>query len=402
MSRNAGGLFESVRRLHQSLAELPDLKVNILAARDERSGTDLPAWLPLKPRVYPVLGPRQFGYAPGLKGALCDGEHDIAHTHGIWMYPSVVVRDWHRRTGKPYLISPHGMLDPWAVHNSAWKKKLALFFYEREHLENAACLRALCESEANAMRTFGLKGPICVIPNGIDLPESRKQKVENRNRPWQSQIEPGRKVLLFLSRIHPKKGLANLLKAWSKARGARGTAQGAPEWVLAIAGWDQAGHEGELKALARELGLSFTDVRDPKSVVRGPWSVVFLGPQFDDAKAACYRHCDAFILPSFSEGLPMVILEAWANGKPVLMTPECNLPEGFAANAAIAIGPNPESIASGLHDLLDAPCSTLHALGDNGRQLVSRRFTWPRIALEMKSVYEWVLGGGAKPDCVQT
>jgi poly(glycerol-phosphate) alpha-glucosyltransferase len=129
-------------------------------------------------------------------------------------------------------------------------------------------------------------------------------------------------------------------------------------------------------------------------------SVVFLGPQFGEAKAACYRECDAFILPSLSEGLPMVVLEAWSHGKPVLMTPECNLPEGFAANAAIRIQPSVESITQGLRELFRAPHSALCTLGTNGRKLVARKFTWPKVAADMKSVYEWVLGGGPKPGCV--
>src|ERR1019366_7101432 len=206
------------------------------------------------------------------------------------------------------------------------------------------------------------------------------------NPPWQGHIEPGRKVLLFLSRIHPKKGLVNLLRAWSSILHSQPSIL--DSWCLAVAGWDQGGHLEELRMLSAECGI-----KD---------SVLFLGPQFGEDKVACYRNCDAFILPSFSEGLPMVILEAWAHGKPVLMTPECNLPEGFAANAAIRIEPNVESIVQALEQLLQSPSSDLCSLGANGRALVAEKFAWPKIAADMKSVYEWVLGGGAKPSCVQT
>lgn len=449
VSRKAGGLFESVRRLHQSLAELPDISVNVMAAQDEFTAADIAAWLPIKPKTFRTCGPWQFGYAPGLNKALFALEADVLHTHGIWMFPSVVARGWHRNTGRPYIISPHGMLDPWAVNNSAWKKKIASRLFERNHLGHAACIRALCESEADSIRGFGLKNPICIIPNGIDIPQIGNQKAESRNG-FQisdfsvSAFTEGRKVLLYLGRIHPKKGLVNLLKAWAAVQKAENGKQKAEEWVLAIAGWDQGGHEAQLKRVATELAIPWADVREqigkqktenrnefqlfsarematpispgrsPSSAYRPlspailspptahlpPPSVLFLGPLFGPDKASAYSHCDAFILPSVSEGLPMVILEAWAYGKPVLMTPECNLPEGFTANAAIRIGPNVESIVQGLAQLLRSPSSDLCSLGANGRQLVAEKFAWPQIGVDMKSVYEWVLGRGPKPACV--
>jgi len=422
VSRNAGGLFESVRRLVQSLADT-GMDVRALGTEDEHTATDISAWAPVTVQAFRPLGPRQFGYSPGFRHALDEFAPDLVHTHGIWVYSSMATHQYYRRRGAPYIISAHGMLDPWAVRHSHWKKAIARLFYEGAHLRDAACLRALCEDEARAIRACGLKNPIAIIPNGIDLPEVRSQKSEVRSQTsdlW--PLASGRKVLLYLGRIHPKKGLVNLLKAWAAVQRTENRGQMA-EWVLAIAGWDQGGHEGELKILATELGLSFADVRSQKtedggrraedggrrtevsgrsSVVGRPPSVLFLGPQFGENKSACYRNCDAFILPSVSEGLPMVILEAWANGKPVLMTPECNLPEGFAANAAIRIKPSVESIAQGLQELFRSPPSALRTLGDNGRALVAERFAWPKIASDMKSVYEWVLGSGAKPECVQT
>jgi len=203
--------------------------------------------------------------------------------------------------------------------------------------------------------------------------------------------------------------------------------------VLAIAGWDQGGHEQELKQLATELGLAWKDLRtsgttgqrdhgttgagdekaesrkqkaeisnlqSPISKLQAPCSVVFLGPQFNAAKAVCYRHCDAFVLPSFSEGLPMVVLEAWANSKPVIMTPECNLPEGFQAGAALKVGTTEAGLIAGLNELKRMTDAERMAMGSRGRDLVLERFTWSRVANQMQGVQEWILGGGAKPDCI--
>jgi glycosyltransferase involved in cell wall biosynthesis len=250
ISRKAGGLQQSVRRLHQSLNEIPGVKVSVAALLDEYSVQDVQEWAPLPVSLSPVVGPRAFGFSTSLFPKLLDIDADIMHTHGIWQYPSMAVSRWHKRTGRPYLISPHGMLDPWAVRNSAWKKRIALAVYERRHLENASCIRALCDAEAQAIRQIGLRNPICIIPNGIDVPEIGNQKTESRNLPWAGCVEPGRKVLLYLGRIHPKKGLANLIRAWSEIQKAESRKQKAEEWVLAIAGWDQRGHELELKRLA--------------------------------------------------------------------------------------------------------------------------------------------------------
>lgn len=411
VSRASGGIFEIERRLGQSLHAMPETRVSIFGLQDEHTEADLASWAPLVPRTFLVKGARGFGYAPGISKALESASVDVAHLHALWMFPSVVISNWSRRTNRPYIVTSNGMLEPWALRHSAWKKRIASFLYERRMLNGAACLQANTEKEAADFRAFGLKNPIAIIPNGIDLPVEdyaiTRQRDNGAEVSGQWSVvsglkSEGRKVLLYLGRIHPKKGLVNLLKAWKSVvsdQASRGLASG---WTLMLAGWDQGGHEADLKQLATELNLPWTDVRDQKSVVRGPWSVVFLGPQFGDAKAACYAACDAFILPSFSEGLPMVVLEAWAYAKPVIMTPECNLREGFAAGAAIRIETNPESIAEGLRALLIAPCSTLHAFGTSGHALVASRFTWPKIAAEMRSVYEWVLGAGPRPNCVQS
>ena len=127
----------------------------------------------------------------------------------------------------------------------------------------------------------------------------------------------------------------------------------------------------------------------------------FLGPQFGAEKSECYRACDAFILPSLSEGLPMTVLEAWAHAKPVLMTPECNLPEGFEADAALRVGTTPEEIAAGLKALGEMSDDDRIAMGARGRDLVGKNFSWPRIGEQMRDVYEWALGGGAVPKSVR-
>jgi len=314
-------------------------------------------------------------------------DFDVVLNHGLWMYPSVAGLRWHRRTRRPYIVNPHGMLDSWAVRHSRWKKRVAAWLYEGPFLKHASCLRALCRAEARAIRQYGLRNAICIIPNGIDLPAERVTITP----PWEELIDPDKRVLLYLGRLHPKKGLANLLRAWAKVC-SNGSSQSSSSpdrsrsdnWELAIAGWDQGGHQSELQQLASEIGAR----------------VHFLGPQFGENKAAAYHHAAAVILPSFSEGLPMALLEAWAYGRPVLMTPECNLPEGFQAAAAIQIETGISEIANGLAALFSRSDAELHAMGQRGRKLVAESFTWDRIAEQMWSVCHWVTGQAPQPACV--
>lgn len=404
VSRLAGGLFTSVRRLHQSVSQIKGVNVRVLAPQDEFTEADLGLWNPLRVETFPIAMPQQWRYAPELSRAVIRSKADIVHTHGLWMHTSFATSHWHRQTKRPYLISPHGMLDPWAVKNSRWKKQLAWWLFEQKHLRGARCIRALCASEAESIRQLGLKNDIAIIPNGIDLPSGGRpatrirEQSENRKEtvPWRKLVQPGQKVLLFLSRIHPKKGIVNLLKAWAND-------QTKTDWVLAIAGWDQGGHEAELKRLCAERQIPFADVRDPDTGTSGNPSptVLFLGAQFNESKDVCYEHCDAFILPSYSEGLPMVVLEAWANFKPVIMTPECNLPEGFQAGAALHVEATEASLAGGLEALRRMSTAEREEMGRRGHDLAAERFTWSRIATQLQSVHEWILGGGAKPNCIQ-
>jgi poly(glycerol-phosphate) alpha-glucosyltransferase len=129
-------------------------------------------------------------------------------------------------------------------------------------------------------------------------------------------------------------------------------------------------------------------------------AVYFLGPQFGNDKAAAFAHADAFILPSYSEGFPMAVLEAWSYGLPVLKTRACNIPDGFDAGAAIEIKPDASSIAEGLRQFTRLPAGEQEAIGRKGRALVEEQYTWPQVALQIRDVYQWVLGDASRPHSV--
>jgi poly(glycerol-phosphate) alpha-glucosyltransferase len=378
VSRRGGGVPEALAPLARNL-EAQGLDVSVLGLADSNEELVRDGWGDARVQTATPLPPRAFGYAPGLGSLLERSRVDLIHVHGLWMYSSLASMRWSRRCRKPRMVSPHGMLDPWAVRHSAWKKRIASAVYEHRHLRGAACLHALNQAELRALRATGLRNPVSVIPNGIDLPDRRAPSPPA----WGDRVR-GRKALLYLGRLHPKKGLVNLLRACARVQ----RHPAAQDWVVVIAGWDQGRHGRELEGLVEELSLE--------------QFVLLVGPQFEDAKVASYAIAEAFILPSLSEGLPVAVLEAWSYGVPVLMTEACNLPEGFAAGAALPIVADPAGIAAGLRRLFALSDAERRAMGARGQALVRERFTWQQVAEQMAAVYRWVLRGGPAPSCVLT
>ncbi len=382
VSRKAGGLFEICKRLAQTTCR--EKEIVVLGKEDEFTKTDVIQWAPLRPTVFPPVFARSFGYALGYSQYLAEVCPDIAHVHGLWTYPSFAGYRWHRRTKRPLIYTAHGMLAPWALRNSAWKKRLVRALWEDAAHRSAACFHVNSEAEHLTLRRHGLRIPICIIPNGIDLPAGQSSEVSSLVSDLAS-VARGRNLLLYLGRLHPKKNLLNLIRAWKEALNSHPSILNS--WMLAIAGWDQGGHEAQLRQLTTDLRLLT--------------SVIFLGPRFGADRDACYRACDAFVLPSLSEGLPMTVLEAWAYAKPVLMTSECNLPEGFVAGAALQTGTTSKQIAARLKQLIEMSDHDRKAMGARGRALVAETFSWPRIGEQMRWVYEWVLGGGTAPETIR-
>lgn len=379
MSRSGGGISEAMRQFAIALREKPVTEISIVAGQDDLSLLDLPSWGDVRVRVNRVLGPKAFGWQPALTRALDEERPDLLHLNGLWMYPSIAATAWCNRTGIPRIISPHGMLDPWAVANSGFKKRLALIAYEARNLKGAAVLHALNKAERNAFREFGLTNPIAILPNGIDPAISLG---DYGPPPWAEGVPDGSRVLLFLGRLHPKKGLLTLIEALALVPRAR-----MQDWHVVIAGWDQIGHRAELEKLSLERSLSH--------------KVHFTGALFGRAKLAALAAADAFVLPSHSEGLPMSVLEAWAFGLPVLMTDACNLPEGFERGAALRISVDPVELADQLTSFTFFSGPDLLAMGEAGRSLVRESFSWSQLASRFLTISTWALGGGACPPEVE-
>ncbi|HUL59762.1 MAG TPA: glycosyltransferase [Anaeromyxobacteraceae bacterium] len=334
-------------------------------------------------RLFDAVGPLALGWAPRLAADLAGAPPDLLHLHGLFTWPSQAARCWGRRTGRPVVVAPHGMLDPWALANSAWKKRAFRWLVEDDNLRRAACLHALCAEEAAQLRRLGLRNAVAVVPNGVevaDVPDAPDRGAFGRAFP----VASGRRVLLFLGRIHPKKGLPVLLDAWADLGRAGVLARDG--WLLAIAGPDQLGHRAEVEGRARDLGAS--------------GSVLFTGPLYGGGKAAALAAASGFVLPSQSEGLPMAVLEALAWRLPALVSRACNV-DVEAWRAGLVFDLDAGAVARALGAFLSLTDAERAAMGARGRAEVERRHAWPRVAAELSAVYGWLLGGGGPPPCVE-
>lgn len=350
-----------------------------------------------KTHFHPVTSHYPWPRAHQMRTAIAGCSASVLHSHGLWTDASVSVNHAYRRHGMPYVVSPHGMLDKWALRNSAWKKRIAEALFESRHLRHASVIHALCESERQSIREYGLTNPIALIPNGVRLPELCPAV----------PVKASTRYLLFLGRLHPKKGLTEMLDAWVKMFSKPEAAQ--LGWCLVIAGWDQGEYRAELMQRCRDAGVEVNEstvadylaVVDRKSEAIRSGSVVFVGSAFGDDKDQLFRHANGFLLPSFSEGLPMAVLEAWSYRLPVVMTDFCNLPEGFAAKAALRIEPNAVSIGNGIDSLIRMNDQERTLMGLAGRRLVESKFTWSSVAHLMVEVYRWCLGEVDRPAFVE-
>lgn len=293
----------------------------------------------------------------------------VVHLHGLWDAGTFAAAELVSPPSPAFVVSPRGMLEPWALRHKWLKKKIFFIGYLQALLASADLLHATSHSEADSLRTLGFRQPIAVIANGIDFGRALPK----------SDCVAGPRRLLYLGRLHVKKGLENLLRAWALVRPA--------DWRLSIAGLDEDDYATRLRALATALDLGE--------------SVEFPGPRLGPDKWRYLASGTAFVHPSFSENFGIAVAEAMAASLPVIATvgtPWQMLP---AERCGWWVDPTPAALATAIREVTATGNTELQAMGERARAYATTAFDWTTIGRDMSDCYRWLSVGGAVPPCIR-
>lgn len=282
---------------------------------------------------------------------------DIVHINGIWSPQNWVFQKVAQELKIKVVLSPHGMLESWILEHKPLKKKIALFLFQNRAIKRVDYIHATAQMEKNSIRKLGFNNEITIIPNGIDLSEVKEIKTYYKT-----------KKIVFLSRIHPKKGIEILLKAWrnSDTKG----------WTLEIAGNGEAIYIANLSQIAKDLK-----------------NVRFVGAMYDEAKWNFLRSADVMVLPTHSENFGIVVAEALAVGVPVITTTGTPWQDLENYNCGWWIDLSVQNLKSTLLKVFNSPIDTLEIMGKNGKNLVKEKYDMKAIGKNMVEFYNAVLKG---------
>jgi glycosyltransferase involved in cell wall biosynthesis len=376
-----GGPSQAVVEMVQAQRNL-GIHAEIVATNDNGNDLlDLPVctWLEYKqvpvqlfPRFSPNIDPiREFAFSRQLTAWLWQNvaNYDLLHIHAIFSYASTAAMAIARLQGIPYIIRPLGQLCEWSLRQSARKKQLYLSLIERANLNCGRAVHLTSKQEQQEVSRLNLKAPSFVLPHGLTIPpvipDARDRLRKHLN------ISANEPVILFLSRLHPKKGLDYLIPALGKLDHYR--------FTFAIAGNGSKEYEAEVEKL-----LVANGIRDRAHLI---------GFVEGEIKNIFMQGADLFALTSHSENFAVVVLESLAAGIPVLTTPGVALANliqkyqlGYVAELDVS------AIASAIERYLTYPQEAKN-MGDRARQMVAEKYAWERMAEKMQRIYTNILQG---------
>lgn len=299
--------------------------------------------------------------------------YDIVHVNGLWDYFLHKMSLLAQKNKTSYIISPHGMLEDWSLKQKKYKKKIALKLYQKKDILNAKCIHVTATSEMKSVRRLGIKTPVAIIPNGIDISDFPKCAYKGKT---------DKKTFLFLSRIHPKKGIESLINAWSLLNHSKKN-----NWRIKIIGNGDNTYVESIKKIIFEKGLSD--------------DIMILPPIFDlDKKIDAFRKADVFVLPTFSENFGIVIAEALASYTPVITTKGTPWEDLIKEDCGWWIDIGVDSLKNTLINVLNMKEEELKEMGENGRKLIENKYSIDLVAKNTLKMYKWVNGEIEKPNFI--
>lgn len=297
------------------------------------------------------------------------GRFDIMHIHEIWHHSHFAAYRIAKSLGIPFIVTIHGALEPWGLNFKKFKKKVYSSLIQRRILEQASALHAITTREVESIKNFKINNKIVVIENGIDLNEFQNLPPKQKLVEHFPELRD-KEILLFLGRLHINKGLDILIRAFSRV------VEKHPNARLLLVGPDENGYKEHIVRLIREENITE--------------KVIFTGLLVGEKKHSALSGADLFVLPSYSEGFSISILEAMASGLPVIITKPCNFPEVEEQNAGIVINPNVSELEDAMSKLL-ANTEIRQNMGKNGKKLIMDKYNWGTISDKMLNLYNDVL-----------
>ena len=288
---------------------------------------------------------------------------DLVHVNCCWQPESAMVQGWSAKRGFKTVYSPHGMLEPWIVQRHYWTRKVpALWLYQKTAIRNSDVIHATAESERKNLLELGYNSNVAVVPNGIDVDSIRMKSSWKRTR-----------TLLFLSRVHEKKGIDILIEALAELK------ELITGYRIIIAGEGDENYISFLKGLALKKGIAK--------------QIEFIGGVYGERKWGLFQQADIFVLPTHSENFGIVVAEALASGTPVITTTGTPWEELDTRHCGWWIPCNEKDLKSALLSAVSLKEEELESLGRNGRKLMEEKYSIQAITDKMRNLYTGLLGG---------
>ncbi len=310
--------------------------------------------------------------SPALRAGLAAAARaspSIIHSNTIWSAHSLYAARAVRGTGSRHVVSPDGTLDPWAFRHHHLRKRAFWLLGQKAALQRADCIHAVTDREHAFIRGLGLRAPVAVIPWGVTMPERADRRVDTG----------ARRKLLYLSRIHPKKGIDLLIRAWARVQDEY------PDWQLDVVGPDNGGYLDDMRALATALRLE-------RAILHG------LVPE--QAREDFYRSASLYVLPTHGESWGVTIADALAFGVAVIVGTGAPWEGVRDRDCGWWVEPDVDALVATLRAALATPPDELRAKGERGRAWMEA-CGWAETGAKMRAVYQWLLGAGPKPAWVR-